>query len=120
MLRHAVALVDRTGVFSHNEIRADVSTAHLKYALAPFYLAEVVSRTRTPDPSSRLPVVTEAAENHELFLSTCERHELVPEDSVYVASRQRQREGTAADPATQRAEKVGPSHQSSQPITRAE
>ena len=59
-LRHAVAQVDRVGVFSSNETKEDISTSDLKYVLAPFYLGEVASRTRTPDPAARLPVVKEA------------------------------------------------------------
>lgn len=103
LLRHAVAQVDRAGVFSSNETKDDIATSDLKYVLAPFYLSEVVSHTRTPDPSARLPVVTEAAHNHELFLSTCESHELLSEGHA----RARQREGPAPKaPATQRAEKV--------------
>ena len=89
-------------MFSSNETKEDIATSDLKYVLAPFYLGEVVARTRTPDPSSRLPVVTEAAECHELFLSSCEQHELLSEG--HVAARARE---APPDPATARAEKVG-------------
>jgi hypothetical protein len=105
VLRHAVAQVDRVGVFSTNETADDISTADLQYVLAPFYLSEVVSRTRTPDPSSRLPIVTEAAENHELFLSMCETYELLPGGAAVARRRQRESPGPT-DPATHRAEKV--------------
>ena len=116
VLRHAVLQVDRAGVFSSNETKDDIATSDLKYVLAPFYLAEVVSRTRTPttpvdgvggggpppDPgAARLPIVAEAAENTELFLTMCERHDLLTKDSRET----REREG-AADQATARAEKV--------------
>lgn len=101
MLRHCVLQVDRAGVFSSNEEKDDIATADLKYMLTPFYLSEVVSRTRTPDPATRLPIVTEAAENTELFLAMCDRHGFLPD----AARAAREREGTV-DPATFRAEKV--------------
>ena len=106
LLRHAVEQVDRTGVFSSNETEADIATADLKYALASFYLAEVASRVRTPDPSARLPVVTECAESHERFLSLCEAHELLP--AAIASARERAREGgeVAGNPADARGEKI--------------
>jgi len=124
VLRHCVALVDRAGVFSSNETKDDIATSDLKFVLAPFYLAEVVSRTRTTPPvvvggegssggsgggggppsdpgAARLPIVAEAAENTELFLAMCERHDLLSKESRET----REREG-AANQATARAEKV--------------
>ena len=52
-MRHAVARVDVEGVFSRNETKDDVPTENLRYALAPWYLAELVSRAPTRDPAER-------------------------------------------------------------------
>ena len=68
-LRRAVEQIDRAGVFSPNETAEDIPTAHLKYALAPFYLAEILTRVRASEPSARLPIVTETARHHADFLA---------------------------------------------------
>ena len=100
-LRRAVEQIDRAGVFSPNETGEDIPTAHLKYALAPFYLAEILTRVRASDPSARLPIVTETARHHADFLALCRRQELLPPDVVAAL----ERDGPV-DPATSRAEKV--------------
>ena len=100
-LRRAVEQIDRAGVFSPNETAEDIPTAHLKYALAPFYLAEILTRVRASEPSARLPIVTETARHHADFLALCRRQELLPADAVAAL----ERDGPV-DPATARAEKV--------------
>ena len=77
-LRRAVEQIDRAGVFSPDETAEDIPTAHLKYALAPFYLAEILTRVRASEPSARLPIVTETARHHADFLALCRRRELLP------------------------------------------
>ena len=42
-----------------------------------FLRGQVVVRARTPDPSSRLPLVEEATANVDTFLALCDRHELL-------------------------------------------
>ena len=74
--------------------------------LCEFYLAEVVSRTRAPDPAARAPFAAEAADALEAFLRRCEVHDLLTPE----AKRQREAlklEGSRdADPGTARADKV--------------
>ena len=75
--------------------------------LCEFYLAEVVSRTRAPNPAARAPFAAEAADALEAFLRRCEVHDLLTPEA------KRQREGLKrgpgaqnADPGTARADKV--------------
>ena len=74
--------------------------------LCEFYLAEVVSRTRAPNPAARAPFAAEAADALEAFLRRCEVHDLLTPE----AKRQREAlklEGSRdADPGTARADKV--------------
>lgn len=78
--------------------------------LCEFYLAEVVSRTRAPNPAARAPFAAEAADALEAFLRRCEVHDLLTPE----AKRQREalkprggsRDGADPDPATARADKV--------------
>ena len=76
--------------------------------LCEFYLAEVVSRTRAPDPAARAPFAAEAADALEAFLRRCEVHDLLtPEAKRQREELKRQRErGQNADPGTARADKV--------------
>ena len=75
--------------------------------LCEFYLAEVVSRTRAPDPAARAPFAAEAADALEAFLRRCEVHDLLtPEAKRQREGLKRQREGQNADPGTARADKV--------------
>ena len=75
--------------------------------LCEFYLAEVVSRTRAPDPAARAPFAAEAADALEAFLRRCEVHDLLtPEAKRQREGLMRQREGQNADPGTARADKV--------------
>ena len=75
--------------------------------LCEFYLAEVVSRTRAPDPAARAPFAAEAADALEAFLRRCEVHDLLtPEAKRQREGLKQQREGQNADPGTARADKV--------------
>ena len=75
--------------------------------LCEFYLAEVVSRTRAPNPAARAPFAAEAADALEAFLRRCEVHDLLtPEAKRQREGLKRQREGQNADPGTARADKV--------------
>ena len=56
-MRQAVIQADRAGVLSANETVEDIATSDLKYVMCNFYLASIVSRTRTPGPAARAPGV---------------------------------------------------------------
>ena len=101
-MRHAVARVDVEGVFSRNETKDDVPTENLRYALAPWYLAELVSRAPTRDPAEREHALVEVSATYEAFLELCERLDMLSES----ARRSRARGAEACDPATARDEKV--------------
>jgi len=103
-MRQAVIQADRAGVLSANETVEDIATSDLKYVMCNFYLASIVSRTRTPDPAARAPIATEASDALEAFLTMCETHELLTEQARAV--RERQKQGGTPDPATARADKV--------------
>ena len=101
-MRHAVARVDVEGVFSRNETKDDVPTENLRYALAPWYLAELASRAPTRDAAAREHALVEVSAMYEAFLERCERHDMLSES----AKRSRARGAEACDPATARDEKV--------------
>ena len=101
-MRHAVARVDVEGVFSRNETKDDVPTENLRYALAPWYLAELASRAPTRDAAAREHALVEVSAMFEAFLERCERHDMLSES----AKRSRARGAEACDPATARDEKV--------------
>jgi hypothetical protein len=102
-MRHAVTRLDVEGVFSRNESKDDLPTENLRYLLAPWYLAELVSRAPTKDPAARSLALVEITEMYERFLTRCEQHDMLSESATLARSR---RDGESLDPATARDEKV--------------
>ena len=54
-MRQAVVQADRDGVLSANETVVDIAASDLMYVMCNFYLASIVSRTRTPHPAAGAP-----------------------------------------------------------------
>jgi hypothetical protein len=103
-MRHAVTRVDVEGLLSPNETGDDFPTENLKFLMATWYLAELVSRSHTFDPSSRLTCLVETSSLYEQFLTQCEQHEMLGDAAKIV--RARGVNGDRPDPATAREEKV--------------
>ena len=73
--RMCMARVQAAALFSANEDADDLATADMKYLLAPFYLAEVLSSCPTPEGAGqRAPLVEEALRCYTLFLDHCQQY----------------------------------------------
>ncbi|KAJ9517549.1 hypothetical protein QJQ45_024965 [Haematococcus lacustris] len=73
--RQLVHAVEASALFSSNEDADDIATADLKYLLAPFYLAELLTSSPAPDgPSQRLQLVKDALHCYSAFLLRCHQY----------------------------------------------
>jgi immunoglobulin-binding protein 1 len=75
LCRKCMASVQAAALFSANEDAEDLATADMKYLLAPYYLAEVLSFCPTPEGTQqRAPLVEEALKLYTLFLDHCQQY----------------------------------------------
>lgn len=76
VLQQCEGLIDKLGVFSSNEQKDDISTGDLKYLLVPYLRAELLEKV---DTSDRLQTLKSASLLLKVFISSCERLELLPD-----------------------------------------
>ncbi|KAF5731262.1 PP2A regulatory subunit TAP46 [Tripterygium wilfordii] len=98
ILEECEDMISKLGLFSRNEAKDDISTANLKYTLAPFYLAELTEKIAEDD---RMHVLRTSQAKLKEFLSFCEAMELVPEEELETSAH-----GGANSVADRRALKV--------------
>eukprot|EP00249_Psilotum_nudum_P035979 c6074_g1_i1 orf=716-1903(-) len=76
ILEQCMAMIEKLGLFSANEGIEDIATSDLKYLLVSYYLAELTEKTLSSD---RLQIIKVTQSHLKVFISTCERLELVPD-----------------------------------------
>lgn len=76
LLRQCEGLIDKLGLFSSNEQKDDISTGDLKYLLVPYFLAELMEKVESSD---RLQALRLASSYLKVFMSSCERLDLLPD-----------------------------------------
>ncbi|KAJ8574115.1 hypothetical protein K7X08_025920 [Anisodus acutangulus] len=91
-------MIGKLGLFSLNETKEDISTANLKYILAPYYLAELTEKIAEDD---RIGVLKASQAKLKEFISFCETTELVPEDEIEPST-----QGGASSFVDRRAKKI--------------
>jgi immunoglobulin-binding protein 1 len=86
LCRRCAAEVRAAGLFSANEDAEDLATADVKYLLAPFFLAELLSAYPVPPqeqdgapadagrPAQRVAMVEEALVLYSSFLDVCQQY----------------------------------------------
>ncbi|CAO2838612.1 unnamed protein product [Amaranthus hypochondriacus] len=98
MLEKCEDMISKLGLFSSNETKDDISTANLKYILAPYYLGELTEKISQED---RLQIVKASQTKLKEFVSFCEAMELIPEDEL-----ESSRQGGSNTFADKRAKKI--------------
>ncbi|KAL5720893.1 PP2A regulatory subunit tap46 [Ranunculus cassubicifolius] len=91
-------MISKLGLFSTNETKEDINTAHLKYMLVPYYLAELTEKIEQDD---RVQVLKVSQKKLKEFISSCETMELVPDEELDIRAQQR-----TDTPAVLRANKI--------------
>ncbi|KAI5063949.1 hypothetical protein GOP47_0020619 [Adiantum capillus-veneris] len=76
LLQRCESLIDKLALFSSNEQKDDVTTGDLKYLLVPYFKAEFLERAGSSD---RLQGIKSASIYLKMFISSCERLDLVPD-----------------------------------------
>lgn len=106
LLSHCQALAERAALFSSNEDKDDLVTAHLKYLLVPYLMAELsnLQPQQSTRPLQRLQQLQEALMMYSQFLQRCGQYGFLSGTcyDAYTAEEQ----GIAADPSTCRNQKV--------------
>jgi len=83
----AARKIDALSLFSANEDKDDIQTAHLRYLLVPSHLAHVLSSTPERDPEARGRLLARALASYREFIARCLDKDLLGDEAKREASR---------------------------------
>lgn len=97
-------VVESQGIFSANEDQEDLSTSDMRYLLAPYHTAELLSSSPVASPSQRLEQVQAAERGYSRFLHRLDQYKLLGDlgSKMY----KHEEEHGALDPNTKRMLKI--------------